>query len=57
MDGRKFLVVQGPFVSGPHQVDGIGVQEQFKVQLDNGYQTFTRFESGKRGRMMKVCQF
>ena len=42
MDGRKFLVFQGPFVRGAHQVDGTGVQEQFKVQLDTGYQTFTR---------------
>ena len=44
MDGRKFLGVQGPFDMGAHQVDGVGVQEQFKVQLDTRYQTFTRLE-------------
>ena len=44
MDGRKFLGVQGPFDMGAHQVDGVGVQEQFKVQLHTRYQTFTRLE-------------
>ena len=49
MDGRKFLGDQGPFVRGAHQVDRVGVQEQFKVQLDTGYQTFTRLEGWQMG--------
>ena len=57
MDGRKFLGDQGPFVRGAHQVDMVGVQEQFKVQLDTEYQTFTRLEGWKMARIMKVCQF
>ena len=27
VDGRKFLVIQGPFVRGARQVDRVGVQE------------------------------
>ena len=49
MDGRKFLGDQGPFVRGAHQVDRVGVQEQFKVQLDTGYQTFTHLEGWEMG--------
>ena len=49
MDGRKFLCIQGPFVGCPHQVDGVGVQEQFKVQLDTEYQTFTSLHEWQMG--------
>ena len=49
MDGKKFLGVQGPFVRGSHQVDGVGVLEQFKVQLDTRHQTFTRLEGRQMG--------
>ena len=49
MDGRKFLGDQGPFVMGAHQVDRVGVQEQFKVQLDTRYQTFTLLEGWQMG--------
>ena len=49
MDGRKFLGVQSSFVRGAHQVDRVGVQEQFKIQLDTGYQTFTRLEGWQMG--------
>ena len=48
-DGRKFLGVQSSFVRSAHQVDRVGVQEQFKVQLDTGYQTFTRLEGWQMG--------
>ena len=44
MDGKKFLGVQGPFVRGSHQVDGVGVQE-----LDTRHQTFTRLEGRQMG--------
>ena len=54
MDGRKFLGDQGPFVRGAHQVDRVGVQEQFKVQLDT---VLLVLRGGKWGWMMKVCQF
>ena len=49
MDGRKFLGVQGPFVMGIHQVERVGVQEQFKVHLDTGYQIFTRLKGWRMG--------
>ena len=49
MDGRKFLVGQGAFVGGAHKVDRVGVQEQFKVQLDTRYQTFTGLEGWQMG--------
>ena len=49
MDGRKFLGVQSSFVRGAHQVDSVGVQEQFKVQLDTRHQTFTRLEGWQMG--------
>ena len=45
----NFLATKGPFVRGAHQVDRVGVQEQFKVQLDTGYQTFTRLEGWQMG--------
>ena len=41
--------VQSSFVRGAHQVDRVGVQEHFKVQLDTGYQTFTRLEGWQMG--------
>ena len=49
VDGRKFLGVQSSFVRGAHQVDSVGVQEQFKVQLDTRHQTFTRLEGWLTG--------
>ena len=49
MDGRKFLGVQRPFVGSAHQVHTVGVQEQFKIQLDTRHQTFTRLEGWQMG--------
>ena len=49
MDGGKYLGDEGPFVRGAHLVDRVGVQEQFKVQLDTGYQTFTHLEGWEMG--------
>ena len=57
VDGRKFLGVQSSFVGGAHQVDGVGVQEQFKVQLETKHQTFTRLEGWQMRSDVKVCQF
>ena len=40
MNGRKFLGDQGAFVGGTHQVDAVGVEEEFKIHLDIGDQQF-----------------
>ena len=40
----NFVGVQGPFVQDANQVDRVGVQEQFKVDLDTKHQTFTLLE-------------
>ena len=53
----NFLSVKVSLLGGAHQVDCVGVQKQFKVQLDTRHQTFTVLRGGKWGRMMKVCQF
>ena len=41
---RNFLAFKVPLLGGAHHVDRVGVQEQFKVQLDTRDQTFTRLE-------------
>ena len=40
----NFLAFKVPLLGGAHHVDRVGVQEQFKVQLDTRDQTFTRLE-------------
>ena len=40
----NFLAFKAPLLGGAHHVDRVGVQEQFKVQLDTRDQTFTRLE-------------
>ena len=43
-NGWKFLGDQSAFVGGAQQVDGVGVEEEFKVHLDIGDQQFACLE-------------
>ena len=49
VNGWKFFSHQGSFVRGAHQVDGVGVEEEFKVHLDIGDQQFACLEGWQMG--------
>ena len=49
VDGWKFLGSQGSFVRAAHQVDSVGVEEEFKVHLDIGDQQFACLEGWQMG--------
>ena len=49
VNGRKFLGGQGAFVGGTHQVDRVGVEEEFKIHLDIGDQQFACSEGCQMG--------
>ena len=49
VNGWKFFSNQGAFVGGAHHVDGVGVEEEFKVHLDIGDQQFACSEGWQMG--------